>query len=166
VTARPGTTLIRPPSCPAPEWRGKPSVSLLNPEISARLQTLQSLDDAIAFRLNRLGSPCEDCTPDERCVDHAHDEGLIAGYRERHGSVLTEVFAGMDPEEVDQATRQGDGTPPTVIALSLAISARLRELAADGPFMTELDAGPVVIELDGPLLVEHPLMPHDDEATP
>ncbi|HUZ24330.1 MAG TPA: hypothetical protein VMV07_11275 [Streptosporangiaceae bacterium] len=91
-------------------------------------------------------------------MDHAHDARLISGYRERHGSVLTEVFAGMNPEEVDQATRQGDGIPPTVIALSVAISARLRELAADGP---------VVIELDGPVLVEHPLMPQsDDEATP
>jgi hypothetical protein len=142
-------------------------MSLLDPETSARLLTLQSLDDAMTFRLTRLGSPCDGCTPDERCIDHAHDEGLIAGYQERHGSVITELFAGMDPAEVDRATQQGDGTPPTVIALSLAISARLRELAADGPFVTEFDGRPVVIELDGPLLVEHPLLPpDDDEATP
>ena len=140
-------------------------MSLFGPEMSARLQTLQSLDDAIAFRLNRLGSPCEECTPEERCVDHAHDEGLISGYQDRHGSVLTEVLAGMDPEEVDRAARQGDGVPPTVIALSVVIGARLRELAADGPFVTELDGAPVVIELDDPLLVEHPLVPPDDEAT-
>jgi hypothetical protein len=142
-------------------------VSLLDPETSARLLTLQSLDDAIAFRLNRLDSPGDGCTHDERCMDHAYDEGLITGYRERHGTVITELFAGMDPAEVDEATRQGDGTPPTVIALSLAISARLRELAADGPFVTEFDGRPVVIELDGPLLVEHPLTPpDDDEAAP
>jgi hypothetical protein len=142
-------------------------VSLLDPETSARLLTLQSLDDAMTFRLTRLGSPCGDCAPDERCMDHAYDEGLITGYRERHGSVITELFAGMDPADVDKATRQGDGTPPTVIALSLAISARLRELAADGPFVTEFDGRMVVIELDGTLLVEHPLMPpDDDEAAP
>jgi len=138
-------------------------VSLLDPEVSARLGILQSLDDALAFRLGRLGSPCDDCTPGHRCTDHAHDEQLVAGYQERHGLVLTEVFAGMDPAEVGRATQQGDGTPPTVIALSLAISARLRELAADGPFVAEFDGRMVVIELDGPLLVEHPLMPHDDE---
>jgi hypothetical protein len=136
--------------------------ALLGPEMSARLQTLQSLDDAIAFRLNRLDSPCEDCAPGERCVDHAQDEGLIAGYQERHGSVLTELFAGLDPAELDRAARLGDGLPPTVIALTVVISARLRELAADGPFVTELDGAPVVIELDGPLLVEHPLVPPDD----
>ena len=76
------------------------------------------------------------------------------------------VLAGLDPAEVDRAGRRGDGLPPTVIALSAAIGARLRELAADGPFVTELDGSPVVIELDGPLLVEHPLVPPDDEATP
>ena len=63
----------------------------------------------------------------------------------------------MDPGEVDRAMQQGDGTPPTVIALSMAIMARLRELTADGPVVTQLDGCPVILELDGPVLIEHPL---------
>jgi hypothetical protein len=128
-------------------------VSLFDPETTARLETLQSLDDAITFRLSRLDFPCPDCAPGLKCNDHASDAHLIARYQERHGSVFREICAGMDPDEIDRAARQSDGTPPTILAVSAAIEARLRELAADGP---------VVIELDGSVLVEHPLVTGND----
>jgi hypothetical protein len=46
---------------------------LLDPQVSAKIGTLQSLDDAIAFRLSRLSLPCPDCTADQKCIDHACD---------------------------------------------------------------------------------------------
>jgi hypothetical protein len=58
--------------------------------------------------------------------------------------VFREVCAGMDPDEIDRASRQGDGMPPTVLALSVALNTKLRELAADGPVVVELDGSPVV----------------------
>jgi hypothetical protein len=123
---------------------------------------LQSLDDAITFRLSRLDSPCKDCTPGLKCKDHLSDAHLIARYQERHGSVFREVCAGMDPDAIDRAARRGDGIPPTVLALSAAIDARLRELAADGPVMVDLGDGPVMMELDGSVLLEHPLVTGND----
>jgi hypothetical protein len=137
-------------------------VSLFDPETTARLETLQSLDDAIPFRLSRLDFPCPDCTPGLQCDDHASDAHLISRYQERHGSVFREICAGMDPDDIDRAARRGDGTPPTILAVSAAIEARLRELAADGPVVVDLGDGPVVIELDGSVLVEHPLVTRND----
>jgi hypothetical protein len=134
-----------------------PEESLLAPEVAAGMQQLQCLDDAIAFRLARLAQPCADCSPGSPCHDHASDHGLIGDYRRRHGRILAEVLAGVDPAEVARAMREHDGTPPTVLALSLVLAARLRELAAAGPVVTRLDGGPVVFELDGGRLAEHPL---------
>jgi hypothetical protein len=59
--------------------------------------------------------------------------------------------------------RHGDGLPPTVLALSMLMRARLRELAADGPaVVVRLDGGLVVLELDGEMLAEHPLAADGD----
>jgi hypothetical protein len=41
--------------------------------------------------------------------------------------------------------------------LSLALISGLRELAASGPALVDLDGQPTLIELDGPVVVEHPL---------
>ena len=54
---------------------------LLDPQVTAKIGTLQSLDDAIAFPLGRLNLPCPDCTADQKCIDHACDLDLIAGYQ-------------------------------------------------------------------------------------
>jgi hypothetical protein len=134
-------------------------VAILDPGTLAKLGTLQAFDDAIAFRLDRLNSPCEDCTPDEKCKDHACDVHLIAQYHDKHGSVLREVFAGMDPDKVLRATQDCDGTPSTVIAVSMVMTLKLRELAADGPIVIDLGSGPVIVELDGPQLVQHTVGP-------
>ena len=64
---------------------------LLDPQVSAKIGTLQSLDDAIAFRLSRLSLPCPDCTADQKCIDHACDLDLIAGYQDRYGQVRGSV---------------------------------------------------------------------------
>jgi hypothetical protein len=138
---------------------------LLDPQISAKIGTLQSLDDAIAFRLSRLNLPCPDCTADQKCIDHACDVDLIAGYQDRYAAALADAFANMDPDAIEQIMQPGDGTPPTVGLLSAAVLTRLRELAADGPVVTQLDGRPVMIELDGQAVVEHPLVADsDDEA--
>jgi len=105
---------------------------LVDPRVSSKLGILQSLDDAIAFRLNRLESPCDDCTLSERCDDHAGDARLVDQYQERHGSVLKEVFAEMDPDDIALVAQPGENLPPTVIALSVAMIGQLRKLASEG----------------------------------
>ncbi len=122
---------------------------LLDPHISAKIGMLQSLDDAIAFRVSRLNLPCPDCTADRRCTDHACDLDLIAGYRDRYAAAFTDAVADMDADDIGQIMQPGDGTPPTAGLLSAAMLKQLRELAADGPAITQLDGHPVMIELEG-----------------
>ena len=130
---------------------------LLDPQMSAKIGTLQSLDDAIVYRLDRLNVPCENCRPDGRCAEHDQDEHLIAAYRDRYAAAYRDALDGLDPADIALFIEHGDATPPSVAVLSIAVLTRLRELAAAGPIMTELDGRPVVIELDGPVIVEHPL---------
>jgi hypothetical protein len=138
---------------------------LLDPQVTATLGTLQSLDDAIAFRQSRLNLPCPDCTADDKCIDHACDLDLIAGYQDRYAAAYRAALAGMDPDDIEQIMPPGDGTPPIVGVLSAVVLTRLRGLAADGPVMTQLDGRPVMIELDGHAIVEHQLVTdNDDEA--
>jgi hypothetical protein len=57
----------------------------------ARFNQLQALDDAIAFRLARLGEHCTECEagePGASCDDHACDVALVARYRERAEAML------------------------------------------------------------------------------
>lgn len=136
---------------------------LFDSATKARLTELQSLDDAIAFRLARMGSPCPDCAPGQQCEDHAQDTQLVADYQARHGSVMTELLSPLDPGEVDRAMRRGDGLPPTVLAASLLLKARLRELAADGPVVAWLDGRLVALEVDGDRMVERPLTTDDSD---
>jgi hypothetical protein len=126
-------------------------------ETSVALHHLQGLDDAIAFRSARLAGRCADCPPGGRCADHASDERLIAAYRQRHAAALREFLARFDPGDVSRVMTGSDGTPPTVLACALAMSSRLRELAADGPVLARLGGAPVIIELDGGQLIEYPL---------
>jgi hypothetical protein len=131
---------------------------LLDPQVTATVGTLQSLEDAIAFRLSRLDLPCPDCTADHKCIDHACDLDLIAGYQDRYAAACRDALADMDPGDIEKIMPPGDGTPPVVGVLSAAVLTRLRELAADGPVMTHLDGRPAMIELDGQTVVEHPLV--------
>ena len=137
---------------------------LLDPQVSAQISVLQSLDDAIAYRLGRLNAPCPDCGPAARCAEHRSDEHLIASYQDRRAATLRDTLAGMDPADIALIMQPGDDTPPAAAAYGLAVLARLRELTADGPVLLELDDGPVVIERDGPLLLEHPMLPSSDDS--
>ena len=51
---------------------------LLDPQVPAQIGALQSLDDAIAYRLDRLNAPCPDCNPAARCAEHCQDEHAAA----------------------------------------------------------------------------------------
>jgi len=84
---------------------------------------------------------------------------LITHYQDRYAQALQDVLTGIHPNDIALVMQPGDDTPPTAAALSLVILARLRELAASGPAVTELDGRRVVIELDGPVVIEHPLPP-------
>jgi hypothetical protein len=132
---------------------------LLDPQASAKIATLQSLEDAIAYRLSMLQAPCQACGPGSRCPEHRQDEQLIASYQDRYAAAFQDALAGMDPGDIALIMRPGDDTPPTAAAFSLALLARLREIAAGGPVVIELDGDPVVIELDGSVILEHPLLP-------
>lgn len=136
----------------------------LDPEVSAKMGALQMMDDAITYRLDRLNLSCPDCRPAGRCPEHAADEHLITGYRDLYTQVLQDVLTGIDPDDVALVMQPGDDTPPTAAALSLVILTRLRELAASGPAVTELDGRRVVIELDGPIVIEHPLPPGTSDS--
>ena len=52
--------------------------------VRERMQRLQSLDDAIAYRQARISARCPDCGPGDagKCDDHACDVRLIADYRQ------------------------------------------------------------------------------------
>jgi hypothetical protein len=136
---------------------------LPDPQVTAKIGTLQSLDDAIAFRLSRLNLPCPDCTADHKCIDHACDLDLIAGYQDRYAAACRDALADMDPDDIEQIMRPGDGTPSIVGVLGAAVLTRLRELAAAGPVMTQLDGHLAMIELDGQAVVEHPLVTDNDD---
>ena len=65
----------------------------------------------------------------------------------------------FDPADVRAVMTGSDGVPPAVLASAVAMAARLREAAADGPVLTTLNGTPAVIELDGGQLIEHRLPP-------
>lgn len=111
---------------------------LLDRKVSAAIETLQSLDDAIAFRLGRLGQPCQDCTEDHKCAVHSYDERLIQRYHARYAAAFCDAVAGMDPHQIDQIMRRGDGMPRTAALLSRAALTRMLEIAADGTVVPEL----------------------------
>ena len=82
----------------------------------------------------------------------------------RHAAAFQDATAGMDPDDIAAIMPPGDDTPPLVGALSLAILAQLRELAFDGPAVAELDGRAVVIQLDGPVIIEYPLPSGSDNS--
>jgi hypothetical protein len=140
-------------------------MTLLDPEIAAKMGTLQLTDDAIAYRQSHLDQACPDCRPARRCHEHAVDEHLIASYQDRYAQALRDALTGIDPADIAEVVPPGDITAlPTAEALSLLILARLRELAASGPAIIHLDGRPVVIELDGRSVIEHPLPPGTGDA--
>lgn len=137
----------------------------LGPEISAALGHLQGLDDAVAYRSSRLAGPCPDCPPGDRCLDHAVDEKFIAEYQERYAAAFREFMSGFDPAVVADFTTRAAIGPPTELAYALALTVRLRELAAtSGPVIVTLAGTPMVIEMDGENVVVHALTP--DSSAP
>jgi hypothetical protein len=105
----------------------------MSDDVRAKLGTLQLLDDAIAFRLERLNQPCADCAPGQHCNDHACDLSLIQNYQDRYAAAWRDAFADMDPEAIEQIMRLGEAIPMTAAMLTVAILTRLREVAADRP---------------------------------
>lgn len=76
-----------------------------------------------------------------------------------YAATLSEALAGMDPDEVERMIRPGDDTPPTLGGMCPALMTRLRDLAASGPVILELNCRTVKIEQDGPVLLDHRLAP-------
>jgi hypothetical protein len=130
---------------------------LLDPHTSRKIGVLQLLDDAIAYRLDRLNLPCQACRPGARCADHRRDEELITGYTDTYAATLSDVLAGMDPDDIERMIRPGHHTPPTAGGVGTALMTRLRELAASGPVILELNGRTVMIDQDGPVPLDHPL---------
>jgi len=123
-------------------------VALLGSEASARLARLQMVEDALAYRRQRLSLPCSDCTPGSRCIDHARDEGLVENYRYMCALAIEHALEGADPADIAEVMESAD-VPPTAGALSVLALAQLRERAADGPVETVLNGRRVIVELDG-----------------
>lgn len=121
---------------------------VLDPEITALIGTLQSLDDAIAFRLGRLARPCLDCAAERRCTAHSYDERLAERYQARYAAAFTGALARLDPDAIVPVMRPG-GVRPTTALLSTAIITRLQETGADRQAVTEPVGQPAVTKSDG-----------------
>jgi hypothetical protein len=137
---------------------------LLDREIAAKLGTLQSLDDAIAYRSSRLDLPCPDCTTQQKCTDHSYDAGLLENYQERYVKAFQDAVTDMDANDIARILQPGEGVPPLGDILAIAMAAQLRKLAADGPVMTNFDDRPVVFEVDGPDLIATPMTEDSDDG--
>lgn len=110
---------------------------VLDPDLSAAIATMQSLDDAIAFRLGRLDQPCPDCIPERRCTAHSYDERLVERYQARYAATFSHALARLDPDAVVQVMQPG--VRPATALLATAILKRLQEAAADGAVVTEME---------------------------
>jgi hypothetical protein len=110
---------------------------LLDPEIAATIGTLQSLDDAIAFRLGRLDQPCPDCVPQRRCIVHSYDERLAERYQARYAAAFSDALARMEPDAIVRVMRPGVRSATALLAT--AVLTRLQETAAGGPVVTDME---------------------------
>ena len=113
------------------------AMPVLDPDMSAALGTLQSLDDAIAFRLGRLDQPCPDCVPQRRCMVHSYDERLVERYQARYAAAFSDALARLQPDAIVQVIRPG--VRPATALLATAVLTRLHEAAADGSVVTEME---------------------------
>jgi hypothetical protein len=120
---------------------------VLDPEISALIGTLQSLDDAIAFGLGRLGRPCLDCAAERRCTVHSYDERLVERYQARYAAAFSGALVRLDPDAIVPVIRPGGVRPATALHCT-AILTRLQETVADRPAVTEREGQPAVTEPD------------------
>lgn len=107
---------------------------LLDPDMSAAIGTMQSLDDAIAFRLGKLDQPCPDCVPQRRCIVHSYDERLVERYQARYAAAVSDALARLEPDAVVRVMRPG--VRPATALLATAILTRLHEAADGGPAVT------------------------------
>ena len=132
----------------------------LDREISARLGTLQSLDNAIAYHSSHLDDPCQHCTATNKCPDHAYDIAQLENYQDRYVTAFNNTFAGMDTSDIARILQPGDDLPPPTILLIKAITGHLRKICPGEPVMTTtLDGRPVAIDLDGHHATVRPLNP-------
>jgi hypothetical protein len=128
-------------------------------EVSAGLAIMQALDDAIAFRQDRLSAPCAGCAPAGPCPDHAADARLVTSYQQRHRAAYLQACAvlSLDPAAAVAAAGDGDTQTLTAWAVGASLVSRLRERAAAGPVLEDLGDGPAVYVLTGDDLVEYPV---------
>jgi hypothetical protein len=94
---------------------------------SGRLGILQSLDDAITYRLGRLEGSCGACGAGGRCDVHAGDEDLIESYRQMHAGVFRELVREMSPDEVALIMQPGGAGPLTGFGVAMTLLAGLRK---------------------------------------
>jgi hypothetical protein len=103
-----------------------------DPRGNSKLGILQSLDDAIAYRLGKLEGPCGACSAGGRCHVHANDDDLIESYREMHAGAFRELVQKMSPDEVAVIMQPGDARPLTGIGVAMELLAGMRKGDAGG----------------------------------
>lgn len=133
----------------------------LDPEISFKVQTVQLIEDAIAYREGRSAAPCPDCRRSAKCDDHEQDIVLTRSYQARHDQAFAAALECMNPADVRQALGEEHKSRTAAELFGVAMLGRLREIAADGAVWTELAGRDVIIELDGDQVIEHLLSPDD-----
>jgi len=116
---------------------------------------LQSLDDAIEFRLARLNQPCQDCDGGQKCTVHSLDERLLVRHQARYAAAFKGALADMDPDVIEQVMGPGAGVPQATVLLGTAILTRLLEIGDDGPAVTEPDGPQAESEPDRQTVMQH-----------
>lgn len=120
-----------------------------DPDVFTLTTTLQLLDDAITYRQHRLTLPCPGCAPARHCPQHAGDQNLITGYRDRYDQALRDLLADIDPAQVTRFLPLAGDALPTAEAIAVLYAAALRDLAGMGPFVTP-DGRTLIVVPDDP----------------
>jgi hypothetical protein len=118
------------------------------------------IEDAIDYRQGRAALPCADCGPGagDWCEDHAQDLVLIRGYQGRYEEAFGAAVACLDPADVALVV-EGEREMRTAALYGVVLLLGMREIAADGPVLMNLEGRDVLIETEGGRIGEYPLEP-------
>jgi hypothetical protein len=132
----------------------------LDPDAVAGVVMCQLIEDAIEYRRGRAAGPCAACDPAAGgwCADHADDLVVIGGYQARYEEAYRAAVACLDPADV-RLVMGDDCLDRTAGLHGVVMLCRMREIAAAGPVLMNLEGRDVLIEADGDRIGVYPLEP-------
>jgi hypothetical protein len=136
-------------------------VAALDPDMMARLVTVQLIGDAIEYRRGQAAMRCADCGPGDggRCAGYAQVEEAIRVDEDQYALACSAALECLEPADVSRVMG-GCGPDPVAGLHGVAILRLLRELAADsGPVPTSPDGRDAAIETEDDREGQHLLDP-------